>query len=288
MKHRRLPQTWLSEIDDLYRAMAGGFLFGIPLLYTMEVWWVGSYMSHPQRLSALGVTYGVVFLLNRTAGFRKLQGIRTRDALMDSIESLGIGLVCATVVLVLLREITSSTPLGEALGKLILEAVPFSLGVALANQYLGYGDNGQSQPAGQSSRSTNGLHATLADIGATLTGAIIVALNIAPTEEVPMLAAAVSPLWLLLIMAASLGISYLIVFEANFANQTQRRQQQGIFQRPLSETVMSYLLSLLAAMAMLYFFQQLSFADPWSVWLSHTLLLGFPATVGGAAGRLAV
>lgn len=288
MKRHRLAQTWLSEIDDLYRAIAGGFLFGIPLLYTMEVWWVGSYTSHPQRLTALVITYSVVFLLNRTAGFRKLQGIQTRDALMDSVEALGIGLICATVVLVLLREITSSTPIGEAFGKLILEAVPFSLGVALANQYLGHSDDSQSQPTGRSSKSANGLDATLADIGATLTGAVIVALNIAPTEEVPMLAAAVSPLWLLLIMVASLGISYLIVFEADFANQAKRRQQHGIFQRPLSETVMAYLLSLLAAMAMLYFFQQLSFSDPWSVWLSYTLLLGFPATVGGAAGRLAI
>jgi putative integral membrane protein (TIGR02587 family) len=89
-------------------------------------------------------------------------------------------------------------------------------------------------------------------------------------------------------MGASLLISYGIVFEANFADQQRRRQQQGIFQQPISETVASYLVSLIAAGFMLWFFQQLSFADPWPMWLSHTLILGLPATVGGAAGRLAL
>jgi putative integral membrane protein (TIGR02587 family) len=119
-------------------------------------------------------------------------------------------------------------------------------------------------------------------------GATIIAFNIAPTDEIPMLAAATSPLWLLLIVGASLLISYGIVFEANFADQQQRKQQQGIFQSPLSETVASYLVSLFAAAFMLWFFEQLSFNDPWRMWLDHTLLLSLPATVGGAAGRLAI
>lgn len=101
-----------------------------------------------------------------------------------------------------------------------------------------------------------------------------------------MLAAGVSPPWLLVMIAASLLISYGIVFQAGFVNQAKRRQQQGIFQRPLSETIAAYLISLLAAMLMLCFFQQLTFEDPWSTWLSYTIVLGLPATVGGAAGRL--
>ncbi|WP_445241877.1 DUF2391 family protein [Microcoleus vaginatus] len=57
---------------------------------------------------------------------------------------------------------------------------------------------------------------------------------------------------------------------------------------PLSETVMAYLVSLAASAFMMFFFQKLSFDDPWSIWLSYTLVLGLPATIGGAAGRLTV
>lgn len=103
-----------------------------------------------------------------------------------------------------------------------------------------------------------------------------------------MLAAATSAVWLLATVVISLIISYGIVFEANFANKTKRQQQRGLFQSPLSETIMSYLLSLVAAAMMLWFFQQLDFSDPGAMWLSYTLLLGLPATIGGAAGRLAI
>jgi putative integral membrane protein (TIGR02587 family) len=102
-----------------------------------------------------------------------------------------------------------------------------------------------------------------------------------------MLNASASPPWLLAIMAASLLISYGIVFQAGFTTQIKRRQQQGLFQRPISETVFCYLVSLFAAALMLLFFHRLSFNDPWTLWLSNTLILGLPATVGGAAGRLA-
>ena len=40
--------------------------------------------------------------------------------------------------------------------------------------------------------------------------------------------------------------------------------------------------------AMLALFGRLRFGDPWSLWLSHTIVRGLPAAIGGAAGRLAV
>lgn len=291
-RKRQSQNAWSKELDDIIRGASGGFLFGIPLLYTMEVWWIGSYSEPPRMMVAIASSFIVVFLLIRTEGFRKTKDIRLIDAAMDSIEALAIGIVCTTCILVLLREITLETPLGEALGKLIFESVPFSLGVALARSFLS-GDRFQSPNSAEDSDMTKAvpadktsINATLADIGATLIGATIIAFNIAPTDEVAMLAAAVSPLWQLAIMAASLLISYGIVFEAGFTNQKKRMQQQGIFQRPLSETVACYLVSLLAAAFMLWFFQQVSLEDPWQMWLSYTLLLGLPASVGGAAGRI--
>lgn len=289
---RRHRSTWAAELNDIVRGACGGFLFGIPLLYTMEVWWIGS-MAQPSRIMmAIVGTFVAVFWLNRTEGFRKKRRARSYEAFTDTVEAMAIGLVCAALVLVLLRELTFDVPLREALGKVIFEAVPFALGVALAGQLLG--DTRDAEPPAPGDRSharadtADSLNATLADIGATLIGAIVIGFNISPTDEIPMLAAAVSPPWLLGLIAASLLISYGIVFEAGFSDQRKRRQQQGIFQRPLSETVMSYLVSLAAAGMMLWFFQRLTLSDPWTMWLEQILLLGLPATIGGAAGRLAI
>ncbi|NJO52649.1 MAG: TIGR02587 family membrane protein [Leptolyngbyaceae cyanobacterium RM2_2_4] len=281
---KRRRHVWLTEIDDLIRGACGGFLFGIPLLYTMEVWWIGSVVDPPLMLVAIAITYIVVFLLNRTAGFRKIEKDRAVDAARDSIEAISVGIICATVMLLLLHEISFSIPLDETLGKVLFESLPFTLGVALANQVLSGERGGHSNQQQHKSE----INATLSDIGATLIGATVIALNIAPTDEVVMLASAASGGRLLAIIVASLVISYSIVFQSGFANQQRRMQQQGIFQRPMSETLASYLVSLAAAAFMLWFFQQLSFDDPWTLWLQYTLILGLPATIGGAAGRLAV
>jgi putative integral membrane protein (TIGR02587 family) len=282
-RKKQRKNQWSNELNDIIRGASGGFLFGIPLLYTMEVWWIGSSTKPAQMSIAIITTFIVVFLLTRTEGFRKTKDIGWRKAAIDTVEAIAIGIVCAAVILFLLREITPDTPLQQALGKIIFEGLPFALGVALASGFLS-GDRYQSSD----SDSEPMINPTLADIGATLIGAMIIAFNIAPTDEIPMLAAAISPPWQLAIIAASLLISYGIVFAADFTSQAKRQQQRGIFQRPLSETVMAYLVSLVASAFMLFFFHKLSFDDPWSVWLGYTLVLGLPATVGGAAGRLAV
>jgi putative integral membrane protein (TIGR02587 family) len=282
---------WHQELNDLIRGVSGGFLFGIPLLYTMEVWWIGSSVEPLRLLIAIALTFTIVFLLNQTSGFRNAADIRFKDAVMDSVEAIALGIFCTSCVLVMFQEISLDTPLGEALGKLIYESVPFALGVALSNQFLKDASDEneeQSKNRKQLSKPKKQIDGTLADIGATLIGGIIIAFSIAPTDEVPMLAASTSGPWLLALIVASLLISYAIVFAANFSNQSKRQKQEGIFQDPFSETVISYLVSLIAAALMLYFFDKLAFSDPWSIWLRYTLILGLPTTVGGAAGRLAV
>ncbi|MGF1500038.1 MAG: TIGR02587 family membrane protein [Elainellaceae cyanobacterium] len=282
-RRRRRRAAWRLEVEELVRGTAGGFLFGVPLLYTIEVWWVGSAASPPLMVFTLMVTAIVVFLLNRTAGFRRTRSVEFWDAAIDTVEAIAIGLISAALLLLLLRKVTLATQLHETLGKVIFESVPFSLGVTLANQFLSGDPDG-----GMGEEPADNLNETLTDIGVTLIGALIIAFSIAPTEEISTLAAAVSGGWLLGIIAVSLVVSYGIVFAASFPNQYKRQQQRGLFQDPLSETILSYLVSLAAAALMLGFFQQLSLDDPWSMWLHYTLLLGLPASVGGAAGRLAI
>lgn len=299
---------WRLEVQDLVRAMSGGFLFGIPLLYTMEVWWIGSFTEPPQMLAVLAATYLIVLLLNRTDGFRQLHPDSLKQSAIDSIEAMAIALLCALGTLLLLQQVTLETPLSEALGKVVLETTPFALGVALARSILqedednGDGeDDSSAAPEGKPSKDEPAAASdktapaqkllesdTLRDLGATLVGALIIAFNIAPTDEISMLEAAIAPSGLLAVIAASLAISYCIVFAAGFASQKRRQQQSGLFQHPLSETVISYLVSLLLAAAMLWFFHRLGLSDPWQLWFKYTLILGLPATIGGAAGRLAI
>ncbi len=284
---RTRRNQWARELDDIVRAVSGGFLFGIPLLYTMEVWQIGAAINGQRMAVALVVSFAIVFLLNRTAGFRRGRTSGLGETLIDTTQALAISLVATADILFLLRRITLATPSDEALGKVIYEAVPFALGAAVASQLLS-GGRSQGGGGGGQPGDEGGLRGVLKDLGATAIGATFIGFTIAPTQEVPLLAANLSPPWFLALMAASLLISYAIVFEAGFADQRSRQRQRGIFQRPVSETIVSYLVALLVAAVMLWFFRQFGLEDPWHLWLKYTIVLGLPAAVGGAAGRIAV
>lgn len=294
--------AWRSELVALVRAASGGLLFGAPLLFTMEVWWTGRHTTPAQMLVVLGVLSVPVLALNRTTGFRRSRDVRMRDAVADTIEALAVGIVVSAVVLVCIREITMDMSLATALGKVVYETVPFCLGVGLARHFLHGGrsqsndDDDEDEEEGGGDRSGHGdsraegerrnLHPTLTDLGATIIGATFISLSIAPTDEVPLIASAMTPVWLLVLVLFTLLTCYGIVFVAEFHGQETRHTQEGLFQRPLTETVMSYLVALAVAAMLLWLFQRgtrLSFDL-----LTRTVVLGFPAAVGGAAGRLAV
>ncbi len=281
---------WRREVEDAARAATGGVLFGIPLLYTMEVWWIGSFAGPGRMLTVLALTGGLVFFLNRTGGFRSTRDIRFLDAAKDSVEALAISLVVVGAVLFLIREITLATPVREGIGKIIYEGAPFAVGTGFASHFLRKGrTEGDDDGAGAADNGgAPAINASLADIGATVLGAAFVAFSIAPTDEVPMIGAALSAPRLVAVVIVSLLVSYVIVFEGGFSNEEQRHSQAGVLQHPATETIVCYLLSLGTALVLLLFFGRVGIHDPYPSILTQVVVLGLPAAVGGAAGRLVV
>ncbi len=87
MRKKRQKNIWRSEINDIIRGTCGGFLFGIPLLYTMEVWWIGSLAKPQLMMLAIALMFIGVFLLNKTEGFRKRRPKkRPYEAVIDTVE----------------------------------------------------------------------------------------------------------------------------------------------------------------------------------------------------------
>ncbi len=287
MPTKEASSGWTTEAGDLIRGAAGGMLFGIPLLFTLEVWGIGSAATPAAMAVVLILTFVPVILLVHTAGFRSSTSMRLPEVLRESVEAVAVGIVAVTGVLILLGEITLRTPLPDALGKVVYETAPFAVGAAVACHLLSRSpDEADGDPTDRDERGS--LRGTVADLGSTVVGALFVGLNIAPTEEIPRLAAGSSPPALLAVMAASLLISYGIVFEAGFRNQERRRKQRGVLQHPATETAASYLTALIVSAAMLLFFGNLRFGDPWPLVIDRVVLLALPAAIGGAAGRLAI
>ena len=286
---------WALELHDLVRAASGGLLFGVPLLYTVEVMWAGQHTSPVQSLLLIVTCLVLLAVLNRTSGFRSSADTTWRDASFDAVEGVALAIVVVVVTLVLLGEIDRSVPLAVVLGKTAYEVLPFAIGIGVANSILREkSDVGSSDGPADDAVVTQdrqavtraSMNPTIADVGANALGAVFVALSIAPTDEVAMLASSRNPVWLLAIVAASLAVSYAIVFVAGFSGQARRRSHPGLLQHPLIETVVSYVVALLMAFVLLALFQRADVS--WTVLIAQVVVLGFPAAIGGAAGRLAL
>ena len=290
--NQRFNNSWQEEIQEIISGASGGFLFGIPLLYTMEVWFIGSDIEPPILLSSLAVTFTIVLLLNQIEGFRPQKNVTILENIAETIETLAIGMTCAALMLIVLQEINGQTSLNEALGKIVFEGIPFSVGVAFSRSLLSRDAETDSDNNNQSVQSSKQQAIvwkdTVADLIAAMIGSLFVSFSIATADEIDMQASSASSGWLLIMMLASLLISYGIVFASKITNYQNRLKQSGIFQSPKSETIMSYLVSLLTGILIMWFFHKLTFSDPWFMWLRHGIVLGLPACIGGAAGRLAV
>ncbi|HUR15672.1 MAG TPA: DUF2391 family protein, partial [Candidatus Limnocylindrales bacterium] len=116
-------------------------------------------------------------------------------------------------------------------------------------------------------------------------GALIFALNVAPTEE-PMMLGIEAPYWLLVVViGASLALTYALVFFADFGGK--RRFGEGTLGNPLSETVAAYAVSLVVSVLLLWSFGRLD-GTGFAPILGMTIMLTVVASVGAAVARLLI
>ena len=75
----------------LARAFAGSIIFGLPLLMTMEMWFLGIAV-HPGRLLAfLAVNFVILVGLSRFGGFERTDTLA--EDVMDALAAFGVGIM---------------------------------------------------------------------------------------------------------------------------------------------------------------------------------------------------
>ncbi|MEA2510663.1 MAG: hypothetical protein QOJ59_150 [Thermomicrobiales bacterium] len=277
---------WHDELDGLVRGLTGGFLVGIPLIYTMETWWLGESLSMPRALLFLLFAYALNLTFVAFAGFRRDEPGASRP-FGDALEATALAIVATAVTLALLHQLDPRQPLDVLVGRIAVDALPVSLGVSIANHILAPRET-RTSASDDGGEARGHANSVVLDVGAAFAGALFLSLNIAPTEEIPMLATEVPTLLLPAVIILSLLVSYAIVFAAGFGGEARRLRTPGAFQRPLTETVLAYVTALATCAGVLWLFGQLDAgADPYVAY-AQVVLLGLPASIGAAAGRLAV
>jgi putative integral membrane protein (TIGR02587 family) len=262
-----------AQPSDVMRGIAGAVLLGVPLLYTQEIWSHGQTLSPLLILAMLAVSFGVQVELARHIGFRPgREGRSVEEALIGT----GLSVILATVLLFLLDRIQVGAPGANTFGKIGLVTIPlglgFAVGSALAPREGGEGAKEMTGPA--------------ADFLAAAAGVIVLALNIAPTEEPIRIAQELDWIRLGLLVVASIVLPYLIVFEAEFSGKGRRRAADGATQRPLTETLLAYMIAFAGSAILLACFGRIHSVDGSA--LASVVTLAFPGSLGAALGRMLV
>ncbi len=123
--------AWAQERDDFIRAFSGAYIFGIPLLFTMEMWWIGQYADLWKLLVFLGLAFIANLGLTYAAGFKRRSTFGT--TVNQAVDAVAVGIVAASIMLLLLNQIRLSEPLDSIVGKIVVLTVPLSIGASVAN-----------------------------------------------------------------------------------------------------------------------------------------------------------
>ena len=262
-----------TTAEDVMRGVAGGVLLGVPLLYTQETWLHGRSLSPFIILVGLLGTFAINVALSYYVGFRPG---RTHRPIEDALVGMGLSVLLSALLLLLLDRVGQGTAPENVLGVAVLTAIPvsigFSIGVALAP--LSGAEKSEDIPSGGG------------DLLVAAGGALVFALNIAPTEEPILLAAELGGVHLGLLVVASLVLPYLMVFFAEFGGRDRRVASDGATQGPLTETLLAYAVAFVVSAAMLTMFGRVDEVD--GIATARVVTLAFPASIGAALGRMLI
>lgn len=260
----------------LARAFGGAVLFSLPLLMTMEMWWLGFYLDRVKLLLFMVLMIPVVVALDYFSGFQETAS--WREDLVDGMIAYGVGLTASFVILLLFGIVDFGQPLREVVGKVAIQSVPASFGAVLANSQLASG--GQDQEARRKEEAGYG-----AQLFIMTAGAVFLAFNVAPTEEMILISFVMTPWHGVALLAASLLTMHGFVYASAFRGAPRAAHGTPGWSLFLRNTVVGYVVALAVSAYVLWTFGRLEHGVP-STYVMMTLVLGYPAALGAAAARL--
>jgi putative integral membrane protein (TIGR02587 family) len=273
------------------RGLASGFLIGIPVVFTVDSWWLGDQNEPLDSLTLLAFSYVLTLAAVYWIGFRR--GLRRGwQYFGDAVEALALAVLALVAVFWTLGQIGNRQAPSIAMGRIAVAIAPVSLGVAVANHLLARDASRADPDAGDASAmrlgGRDGWRRTLFDLAASAVGALFLCLAIVPVDDLTAITTEVPFRNLPLVILLSLLVTYSAGFVAGFAGETQRHRTPGPLQTPFAETVIAYLVALLVCLTVLWLFGRIDKESALIEVYSNTVLLAFPASMAAAAGRLAV
>jgi putative integral membrane protein (TIGR02587 family) len=276
-----------QSLQEYARGVVGGLLFSLPLIYTMEVWWAGFIAQPLHLLLYFAVGFFLLFGYNRYAGLH--EDASWWEVAFEAVEEMGLGLVVAAVTLWLLGRLDAGMHPEEIAGKIVVEGVTAAIGVSVGAAQLGNvggkGTGGAAQGM-KGDEPGEGPPSLTAQLVLATCGAILFSSNVAPTEEILMIAVETSPWKILGLALLSLLLGGVILFQSDFRGS--RRQVPDDTRGPFtiaSRITATYAVALVTSAFILWFFGRFEGMSPGTC-VAQTVVLGVAGSIGASAGRL--
>lgn len=259
----------------LARACAGALIFGLPMLMTMEMWEIGSYLD-PWRMAALLlVAVPLLTGLSTISGFKPTETLR--DDVADAFVAIAVAAAISAAVLAVFGVLTPGMPVNEAIGKVALQVFPAGVGAMLARDQISTGDDDQGRD--HQPRSYGG------ELFLMAVGALFLGLNVAPTEEMVLLAYTMQPWQEVALALLSLALMQAFVYAVESAGGSRPRPGATFWGLFLHSAVAGYAVVLLIAFYLLWTFGRTDGTGV-AATVSACVVLGFPCAIGAASARL--
>lgn len=272
-------QTSSDYARGLCRAFGGAVIFGVPLMMTQEMWSLGFTIGRGRLLLFMAANLAVLVGLSYFAGFEKT--FRLRDDLMDALAAFAVGSIASAAALLLFAVLTPEMSLGESVGKIALQSVPASIGAMLGSKQLGGGEDTGADETEKRDASYGG------ELFLMLVGALFLAFNIAPTEEVQLIAFQMTPFHALALGLVSLGLMHAFVYAIGFKGQESVAEGSTVTAAVLTYTIPGYAVALAMSFFVLWTFGRTDDVGLAQI-ATMTVVLGFPAAIGAATARLVI
>jgi putative integral membrane protein (TIGR02587 family) len=266
-----VPVTPDDLVKGLARAFAGALIFGLPMLMTSELWELGARLDRLRLALLVALAIPLLVGVAHRAGFEPTFG--WREDLRDAALALSVGLLGSGTILLLFNHLGTPASLDQVVGRIAIQAVPAALGALLARNQLRGGGGGDGP------RAFGGYFGTLFMM---LVGALFLSFNMAPTEEMLLVAFAMTPWHGICLVLFSLGVTHLFVRAHGNRSGRSNVPARSDF---LRYSLPGYGLALAISLFSLWVFGRL---DGFGVGIAlmATVVLAFPATLGAAAARM--
>lgn len=266
-------------LTGLARGTAGALLFALPMLMTMEMWFLGLYVN-PWRLLLLCIlNLPLLFLLARRIGFEKTDS--WLQAWRDTLTAYGLGIVVSAAVLLLFGILNDQLTASNIVAKIALQAVPASIGALLGRSQLGQRSDEHDEEEGEYSGETGYLH----ELFMMMVGALFLSLNVAPTEEMILIAYKVTPYHILALCLLSIAVMHGFVYALHFRGSHRLHEGQQWWQAFIRFTLPGYVVAIAISIYTLWTFERLDHTSLSQI-MNAAVILGVPASIGAASARL--